>query len=211
MKVSVIIPCKGRLNHLQRTLPDVLKQSFQDMEVIVVDYACPQDTWRWVAGLVSPRVRCEIAKVDPSEWSLSAARNFGFKHAKGEVILFLDADTIINHEFVIQSFLTLKPGHFITGLVAPPWNGCGCMMVYREDFEAARGYNEALKSWGYEDMDMYGRFRFKGIVPVPDSSERFIPMLILRSLLSQPASTSSRLIMLSAPVPGSKEYRVPPI
>lgn len=163
MKVSVIIPCKGRLNHLQRTLPDVLKQSFQDMEVIVVDYACPQETWRWVAGLVSPRVRCEIAKVDPSEWSLSAARNFGFKHSEGEVILFLDADTIINHEFVIQSFLTLKPGHFITGLVAPPWNGCGCMMVYREDFEAARGYNEALKSWGYEDMDMYGRLEKQGL------------------------------------------------
>jgi glycosyltransferase involved in cell wall biosynthesis len=163
MKVSVIIPCKGRLDHLQQTIPNVLKQSFQDMEVIVVDYACPQNTWRWVAGLVSPKVRCEIAKVEPNEWSLSAARNFGFKHAKGEVILFLDADTIIDQEFIIQSYLLLQPGHFVTGLVAPPWNGCGCMMVYREDFERARGYNEALKSWGYEDMDMYGRLETAGL------------------------------------------------
>src|SRR5260370_11681104 len=38
-RLSVVVPCKGRLQHLRRSLPTFVAQP--DSEVIVVDYDCP--------------------------------------------------------------------------------------------------------------------------------------------------------------------------
>lgn len=172
MKISVIIPCKNRIDHLRESLPRVFRQSYQDLEVIIVDYNCPQQSGEWA----EKTFKCTVVycDVESGEWSLSAARNQGFLHSTGEVILFLDADTLLDNEFIIQSFLQMKPGMFMTGLTQPPWNGCGCMMVYRKDFICSLGYNEALKAWGYEDIDMYTRLEKQGLKRV-----EFSPNLII--------------------------------
>lgn len=158
MKVSVIIPCKNRLNHLQQTLPLVIKQDYEDLEIIVVDYNCPQKTWQWVAGLVSPKVNYVIADVEPNEWSLSAARNLGYKHSTGEMLFFLDADArLLQPDFISRNVWHCVDGAFVCG-----WGtgkAHGCMMLRRSAFEAVRGYNEAIRSWGYEDLDIFIRLQ----------------------------------------------------
>lgn len=158
MKVSIIIPCKNRLDHLQQTLPLVLSQEYPDFEVVVVDYNCPQKTWQWVEGLVSPKVKCVVADVGPDEWSLSAARNFGYKHSTGDMLFFLDADA----KLLEKDFLTRHVEHCVDGSFICGW-GCGtatgCMMLRRSAFELVRGYNEAIKSYGYEDIEIFNRLQ----------------------------------------------------
>jgi len=154
--ISIIIPCKNRLAHLQEILPLVLKQDYDDFEVIVVDYNCPQQTWQWVEGLVSPKVSCFVAPVEENEWSLSAARNFGYKHAEGELLFFLDADA----KLLWSDFLTRHVNHCVEGSFICGWgagDATGCCMLRRSAFETAKGYNEAIKSWGMEDIDLYSR------------------------------------------------------
>lgn len=156
MKISIIIPCKNRLHHLQETLPMVLRQDYPDFEVIVVDYNCPQNTFVWVDGLVSPKVRSEVAPVESNEWSLSAARNFGYKHATGDMLFFLDADA----KLLWPDFLTRHVKHCVDGSFICGWGhheATGCVMLRRSAFEAAKGYNEAIQSWGMEDIDLYSR------------------------------------------------------
>lgn len=155
MKVSVIIPCKNRLEHLKQSLPLVFKQTHEDLEVIVVDYNCPQKSGEWAMENFDCRIfNCNVG---PDEWSLSAARNAGFKVSKGDVVLFLDADALlIDANFISNHLKILVEGSFICG-----WGAgiaTGCMMCYRTAFEAVNGYNELIQSWGAEDIKIYQAF-----------------------------------------------------
>lgn len=158
MKVSVIIPCKNRIEHLRESLPRVFRQSHKDLEVIVVDYNCPQKSGFWAEDTF----KCTVVycDVEPNEWSLSAARNQGFLQSTGEVILFLDADAVLTDTHFIENHLKiLVDGSFICG-----WGfgeATGCMMCYRSAFIAADGYNELIKSWGAEDILIYNKFQYE--------------------------------------------------
>lgn len=156
MKVSVIIPCKGRLSHLQATLPSVLYQSHNDIEIIVVDFNCPEGTASWVSQYKN--IKCVKADVGIDEWSLSAARNLGFKHATGEMLLFLDADAMLIDPYFIEKHVALcVDGSFVCGW---GWHDAtGCLMLRASAFKAANGYNENIKSWGAEDIQMYNRLQ----------------------------------------------------
>lgn len=156
MKVSVVIPVKNRLEFLKQCLPTVLNQTYRDLDICVVDYNCPQKTFDYVRANFSDKrivnVRCNVK---PNEWNLSAARNAGFKAAIGEIILFIDADAILQPGFIEAHVNALVPGSFFCG-----WgykDATGCCMVYARDFKAINGYNEALQGYGYEDIDIYLR------------------------------------------------------
>jgi len=158
MKVSVIIPCKNRLDHLKQSLPLVFNQSYDDLDVIVVDYNCPQKSGEWAME----NFECKVlnCNVGPNEWSLSSARNEGFKYSNGDVVLFLDADALLtDNEFITKNLNRLVEGSFICG-----WgytDATGVMMCHRSAFIAANGYNELISSWGGEDIQLYNRFQYE--------------------------------------------------
>jgi len=158
MKVSVIIPCKNRLEHLRECLPRVFRQIYKELEVIVVDYNCPQHSGAWAEHVFNCKV--VYCDVEPNEWSLSTARNKGFLESTGDIVLFLDADALLTDPLFIHKHVKhLVEGSFICG-----WgysDATGCMMCHRSAFEAVKGYNEVLKSWGAEDIDIYNRFEQK--------------------------------------------------
>lgn len=164
MKISIIIPCKNRLNHLLQCLPGVLAQTYQDLEIIIVDFNCPQKTGEVIrVKFTDPRINIVKAKVKKNHWNLSESRNTGFLQSTGQRILFLDADTIVQPTFIEYAVKEISPTTFVTGLTAPPWNGCGCCLVNRDSFTNVKGYNEALKGWGYEDFDFYSRLQQSGL------------------------------------------------
>lgn len=78
-KVSVIIPtldgsCSG---NVEKLLEDVKKQTFKDLEVILVKGVRPN----------------------------GRARNEGVKKARGDYLVFMDDDTILGHERVIENLI----------------------------------------------------------------------------------------------------------
>ena len=85
--VSVIIPTRNRASLLRRTLESVLKQSSENLEVIVVDDGSTEA----VATSADPRVR---VLRNPKPTGVSAARNRGFAAARGEWIAFCDDDDL---------------------------------------------------------------------------------------------------------------------
>lgn len=88
--VSVIIPCYGQAHFLGEALDSVLAQSHGTFEVIVVDDGSPDDTAAVVARYAErdPRVR----GFRQENRGLSGARNAGLARARGEHVVFLDAD-----------------------------------------------------------------------------------------------------------------------
>lgn len=89
--VSIIMPVFNAASYLPRSLQSVRQQSFTDLELICIDDGSSDD---------SARIIEEQAKLDPRIKSFRleansgapAARNTGIDHAKGEFLLFMDAD-----------------------------------------------------------------------------------------------------------------------
>lgn len=155
MRVSVIIPCKKRLQHLKQSLPFVRDQQYEaEIEIIVVDYNCPDKTAEWVEQEYGESVKTVIADVEEGEWSLSAARNLGFSNSTGDIILFLDADALLTD----PNFISRHVKHCVEGSFICGWgyhDATGCCMIWRSAFIATGGYNEMIKSWGAEDIKLY--------------------------------------------------------
>ncbi|MFH6786965.1 MULTISPECIES: glycosyltransferase family 2 protein [Methylobacterium] len=77
---------EGRLLNL--SLDSMVRQSFKDFEVIVVDDGADDATKAAIAEIDDPRFRVITQAND----GLSSARNRGIRHAKGRYICFLDGD-----------------------------------------------------------------------------------------------------------------------
>ncbi|HKP68725.1 MAG TPA: glycosyltransferase [Pyrinomonadaceae bacterium] len=90
MKLSIIIPAFNEEKYLPATLmalKDAL-DGIDDPEVIVVDNASTDGT-RGVAESFGSRV------VDEAEHNIATVRNTGAANAAGDVLVFIDADTLV--------------------------------------------------------------------------------------------------------------------
>lgn len=91
MKISVIIPAKNEEKYIEKTLKSLKNQNFKDFEIIVVDSSSD----------ATPKIARKYAKVIfEKRKGVAIARNKGAKFAKGEILLFLDADTIASRSLL---------------------------------------------------------------------------------------------------------------
>jgi len=86
--VSVIIPTFNRSRKLIRAVRSVLKQTFRDFEVIVVDDGSSDDTYQAITPYI-PMI--QYVRKDVNQ-GVSAARNSGIRRASAPWIAFLDSD-----------------------------------------------------------------------------------------------------------------------
>ncbi len=85
-RLSVIIPAFNYAHFLRACVDSVRGQGIDGVEVLVVDDGSSDDTAAVAATL--PGIRY----IHQANQGLSAARNTGIAHARGEYLLFLDAD-----------------------------------------------------------------------------------------------------------------------
>jgi glycosyltransferase involved in cell wall biosynthesis len=89
--VTVIIPTHNRAPMLATSMRSVLAQSYENLELIVVDDASTDDTPDVVRSIDDPRVRYIRM---PQNRRAAAARNAGIAQAKGSLIAFNDDDDL---------------------------------------------------------------------------------------------------------------------
>jgi glycosyltransferase involved in cell wall biosynthesis len=87
--VSVIIPTRDRSDFLPIAIESVRSQTFQDLEIIVIDDASGDDTAEVVASIQDPRIR--YVRHDARK-HVSETRNTGIRKASGDFVAFLDDD-----------------------------------------------------------------------------------------------------------------------
>ena len=189
---SIITTCKGRLEHLKKSLPTMVAQSCD--EVIVVDYSCPEGTGDFVTKNF-PSVRL-VSVPGQDHFSNWKARNAGAAVATSNVLIFVDADTLLADGAIewIAAHLPPRTFGFFDSKTSRAFNRDGPRVAANQlkgfqiipaaAFQRAEGYDEVLEGYAAgADTDLEIRLSMIGLRRRPlDSS-------IVESVIQHDASS----------------------
>lgn len=153
-------------------------------EVIVVDYSCPEDTGQFVAAnFPSARVVSVPGEEHFSNWK---ARNAGAAVASSELLVFVDADTILADAAIDRLSADLPPRTygFFDSKTSRAFNAGGPRLASNQlkgfhvipalAFRRAGGYDEVLEGYAAgADTDLEERLQMIGLARHP-----LVPALI---------------------------------
>jgi len=173
--VSIIIPALNEEEYIGKTLKNVKEQDYDNLEVIVVDNGS-EDRTKEIARKYADKIVVERKR------GIARARNAGARFASGDILLFLDADTLLEPEAVreiakafrercvvcVSLFLDCQ-GKWKYKLLYNLYSICtwllsligysrfpgGCLAVRRDVFLRIGGFDEGL--YFYEDSDFCER------------------------------------------------------
>ena len=111
--VSVIIPTYNRALTLQATIQSVLRQTYKEFEIIVIDDGSMDDTEQIINNFNDKK----IIYIRQDHKGASFARNKGIGNAKGEYIAFLDSDDIWLSTKIEKQLAVFKNSKFNPGVV----------------------------------------------------------------------------------------------
>jgi glycosyltransferase involved in cell wall biosynthesis len=103
-QVSVIIPLYNKAEYVLQTVESVRAQTFTDWELVVVDNLSTDCGPEQLRELGEPRLRLLSCK----QKGVSAARNVGIESARGQWILFLDADDLVQPTYIESQLSVAK-------------------------------------------------------------------------------------------------------
>lgn len=110
--VSVIFACYNEEKFIERLLSSLKKQSYKNIEVIVVDDGSTDQSVR-----VAKKYTKNVFARGHAERSIQ--RNFGVRQAKGEHILILDADMKLSPRVISECIETVSKDKAIGGVMIP--------------------------------------------------------------------------------------------
>lgn len=90
-KVSIILPTYNRAHVLKKSLDSVLKQTYKEFEIILVDDGSTDDTKELVESYQDARIKYYYIDINQGA---AAARNYGLERASYQYIAFQDSDDI---------------------------------------------------------------------------------------------------------------------
>lgn len=97
-KVSVIIPAYNAEKYIKRCVDSISAQSYKDLEIIVVDDGSKDNTLKICNEMKERDDRLVV--ISKANGGVSAARNMGLSVAKGDYIMFVDADDTIESRMI---------------------------------------------------------------------------------------------------------------
>jgi glycosyltransferase involved in cell wall biosynthesis len=144
--ISVIIPTYNSAKYLPETLESVLKQTFKDFEIIVVDDGSSDHT----PDVIKPYLD-RVKYVQKSNGGPASARNLGLTHAKGEFVAFLDADDIWNSKKLEQQIKIMQSMPEV-GIVHT-----GVQVIDADGQEVLLNHKDRKDSKTYSFMDLFNK------------------------------------------------------
>src|SRR4029077_6855585 len=95
---SIIIAARNEDSVIRTTVTDCLKQTYRNIEVIVVCHNCNDNTYEEAKKVYDKRVYA--LDYQTKEAGKGIALNYGVEQSKGKYILILDADGLLTDDFI---------------------------------------------------------------------------------------------------------------
>ena len=105
-KVSVIVPIYKVENYLDRCVNSILNQTYQNLEIILVDDGSPDNCPQMCDEYAKKDSRIKV--VHKENGGLSSARNAGLDVMTGDYVTFVDSDDILDLSYVEKCIKVLK-------------------------------------------------------------------------------------------------------
>lgn len=171
--VSIIVTTKNSHFFIKKCLESIKKQSYKNIEIIVVDNNSTDNT-KTVAKQYTRYVYNK-------GFERSAQRNYGIKKAKGIYLLYLDSDMTLSKNVIKQAVIILNESSKIVALYIPEIiKGDSCWTKLRnfergfynetaidavriarkKDILAIKGFDESMYTG--EDWDLNKRIKKRG-------------------------------------------------
>lgn len=124
MRVSVIIPVFNEETNIASCIRSLILQKLNDFEIIIVDDGSTDRTIEEISPFVlNKKVKISLYRQD--HCGPGNARNLGSKYAKGDILVFLDADMTFDKIFLKQ-------------LISP---------IVRRETNGTTSHNEYVSNW----------------------------------------------------------------
>ena len=111
--VSVIIPVYNVAKYIRECLESVLNQSYENLEVIVVDDGSADGSGEICDEIAAADARVKVFHKKNGGPGPSSARNFGLKKAKGEFLTFVDSDDVVRKGYVERMARVMKDNDIV--------------------------------------------------------------------------------------------------
>ncbi len=175
--VSVVIPCYNHGEYVGEAVRSALAQAYRPLEVLVVNDGSDDPATLEALERIAANDATVLHKPNGH---LSSARNHGIRHARGEYVMTLDADDLLEPDLlaravpilegdseagVVTTHIRLFDDEGPTGTVYTPSGGgvvdflvrnqaCGGSLFRAACWDAAGGYDESMRS-GSEDWEFW--------------------------------------------------------
>jgi glycosyltransferase involved in cell wall biosynthesis len=171
MRASITIPLYNQSEFVAQTISSAIGQTERDSEVIVVNDESTDNSLSIAASFGS-----RIVLINQKNTGLNGARNAGARVAKGEFLLFLDADDFISPNYLEKTIPLMTDG---VGVVSTDMDMFGevnrlqpighptldiqkwantmpyCSLIRRTTFDQVGGYSPSQDVWAYGDWNMW--------------------------------------------------------
>ena len=96
IRFTVVISSYNIENYIKRAIDSVLKQDFENYEIIIVDDCSTDNTMKEIENYKENKLK--VLKTEKNSGTAGATRNIAIDNARGEYIIFLDGDdTLYNN------------------------------------------------------------------------------------------------------------------
>ena len=92
--ISVIIPCYNAEKYISETIESVIKQTYSNWELLVVDDCSTDDSENIIKSYAKKDSRIKYYRTESNTGTPAEPRNIGINKAKGEYVALLDADDL---------------------------------------------------------------------------------------------------------------------
>ena len=128
-RVSIVVAARNEERHVESAVRALLAQRYADLEIVVVDDRSSDRTPAILAALRAAEPRLRVVRVDalPEGWlGKNHALQLGARDATGELVLFADADVVLEPDAVARAVRLLelrRADHLAVApdIVIPTW------------------------------------------------------------------------------------------
>lgn len=107
--ISVVVPVYNIMDRMKFMTGSLNKQNYGNLEVIFVNDASTDGSAACLRGIIAGGVPYDVSVIDHDKnEGVSAARNAGLKAAKGEYVVFVDGDDMLEPGFVSTLYETIS-------------------------------------------------------------------------------------------------------
>jgi len=107
--ISIVVPVYNLVDRVKFMIDSLLKQDYGELEIILVNDASTDSSLMCMEEIVSTNVKCNIHIINHNKnKGVSAARNTGLKTAKGDYVIFVDGDDMVETNFVSVLYETIS-------------------------------------------------------------------------------------------------------